>query len=83
MLEFAQTLRSELGIHITQLDFGGGFGVPTVRPFTQWDRRLILNGRPPGPVDVAAAARPEDYARDIMDLVRSYYPAGGGLHHRA
>ena len=63
MLEFARTLRSELGIHITQLDLGGGFGVPTVRPLTQWDRRLILNGRPPGPVDVAAAARPEDYAR--------------------
>ena len=78
MLEFARTLRSELGIHITQLDLGGGFGVPTVRPLTQWDRRLILNGRPPGPVDVAAAARPEDYARDIIDLVRSYYPVEAG-----
>jgi diaminopimelate decarboxylase len=74
MLEFARTLRSELGIHITQLDFGGGFGVPTVRPLTQWDRRLTLSGYPPGPVDVAAAARPEDYARDIVNLVRRYYP---------
>ena len=73
-LEFARAVRSEMGIHITQLDLGGGFGVPTVRPFTEWDTRLILNGRPPGPVDVAAAARPADYARAIIDLVRSYYP---------
>ena len=78
MLEFARTLRSELGIHITQLDLGGGFGVPTVRPFTAWDRRLILTGHPPGPIDIAAAARPEDYARDIIDLVRSYYPVEAG-----
>ena len=28
MLEFAQAVRSELGIDITQLDLGGGFGVP-------------------------------------------------------
>ena len=75
MLEFARTVRTELEIHITRLDLGGGFGVPTVRPFTGWDRRLILNGRPPGPVDVAAAAQPGDYAREIIDLIRSYYPA--------
>ena len=74
-LEFAQALRSELGVHITQLDLGGGFGVPTVRPFTEWDTRLTLNGRAPGPVDVEAAARPGDYARGIVDLVLKYYPA--------
>ena len=75
MLEFAQALRSELGIHITQLDLGGGFGVPTVRPFTEWDTRLTLNSRPPGPVDVAAAARPADYAQGIIELITKYYPA--------
>lgn len=74
MLEFARALRSELGIGITQLDVGGGFGVPTVRPFTEWDTRLVLNGLPAGPIDVAAAARPEDYARQIIELVREYYP---------
>ena len=74
MLEFARAVRSELGIHITQLDLGGGFGVPTVRPFTEWDTRLILNGRPPAPVDVAAAARPDDYARGIIELMQKYYP---------
>jgi diaminopimelate decarboxylase len=74
-LEFAQVLHSELGIQITQLDLGGGFGVPTVRPFTEWDTRLTLNGRPAGPVDVAAAAGPADYARGIVELVTKYYPA--------
>jgi diaminopimelate decarboxylase len=65
-----------LGIEIAQLDLGGGFGVPTVRPFTEWDTRLILNGRPAGPIDVGAAAQPEDYAREIVELLRKYYPAG-------
>ena len=74
-LEFAQALRTELGIHITQLDLGGGFGVPTVRPFTEWDTRLTLNSRPAGPVDVAAAARPADYAQGIIELITKYYPA--------
>ena len=74
-LEFAQALLIELGIHITQLDLGGGFGVPTVRPFTEWDTRLTLNSRPAGPVDVAAAARPADYAQGIIELITKYYPA--------
>jgi diaminopimelate decarboxylase len=74
-LEFAQRVRAELGIDITQLDLGGGFGVPTVRPFTEWDTRLTLNGRPPGPVDMVVAARPADYASGIVELIRKYYPA--------
>lgn len=74
MLEFARTLRNELNINIGHMDFGGGFGVPTVRPMSIWDHRLVANGMPPGPVDTAAAARPEDYSRRITDLVRRYYP---------
>ena len=75
MLDFAQAVRSELGVQITELDLGGGFGVATVRPFTEWDTRLVLNGRPPGPVDVSAAALPHDYAREIVALLQKYYPA--------
>lgn len=75
-LEFAQMVRAELGIEITQLDLGGGFGVPTVRPFTVWELRLMQNGRPTGPIDMAAAARPDDYAREIVALLRKYYSAG-------
>ena len=74
MLDFARRLKSELKIEVMHLDLGGGFGVPTVRPMSMWDQRLIANGMPPGPVDMEAAARPSDYSRSIIELVRQYYP---------
>ena len=73
MLEFAHQLRSELKVHIEHLDLGGGFGVPTVRPMSIWDQRLMADGLPPGPVDTEAAARPSDYSKSIVELVRHYY----------
>ena len=74
MLDFAQRLKSELKIEIMHFDLGGGFGVPTVRPMSIWDQRLMANGMPPGPVDTDAAARPRDYSQRIIELVRQYYP---------
>lgn len=76
MLEFAGRLKTELGVEISHLDLGGGFGVPTVRPMSIWDHRLVLNGLPPGPVDVDAAPRTEDYASAIASLVRQHYGDG-------
>jgi diaminopimelate decarboxylase len=67
-------LKTQLDIDITQLDLGGGFGVPTVRPMSIWDHRLTANGMPPGPVDSAAAARPGDFAHGIVSLIRSFFP---------
>ena len=40
VIRFAQQLDRELGIHITVFDFGGGFGVPTVRSPDAWDLRM-------------------------------------------
>ncbi|MEP6609638.1 MAG: hypothetical protein ABJA83_13290 [Burkholderiaceae bacterium] len=77
-LDFAHSVRVSTGLQITQLDLGGGFGVPTVRPFTEWDTRLTLNGFPAGPTDISAAPRPEDYARGIVELIRKYFPESGG-----
>lgn len=73
-LQFTGRLRSELDVNISHVDLGGGFGVPTVRPYSMWDRRLIANGMPPGPVDVAAAMRPADYSRRIVELLHEYLP---------
>jgi diaminopimelate decarboxylase len=73
MLDFARRLRVELGVQIAHIDLGGGFGVPTVRPMSLWDHRLIANGWPPGPVDIAAAPRPRDYAQAIADLVHRHF----------
>lgn len=79
MTAFARQLRAQLGVRIDYFDFGGGFGVPTVRPFDRWDERLIRNGRPPAPVDAAAAPTPTDFARGVIDIVRRHHPAGDPL----
>lgn len=76
MLEFAQRLRRELGVRITYLDFGGGFGVPTVQPFSVWDSRLTGTNRTAGPIELDATPSPADYAAAIVPLVRSFYPEG-------
>ena len=38
VLEFGERLRRELGVTIEVYDFGGGFGVPTVRKFSRLDQ---------------------------------------------
>lgn len=73
MLEFARHLRTETGIRISYFDFGGGYGVPTVQPFDEWDSRLFQNNLPLGPVDLNANPAIEDYARPIAELVRSFH----------
>jgi diaminopimelate decarboxylase len=67
-----------MGIELDYLDFGGGFGVPSVQPFDQWDERMVLTQRPVRPVELSATPRPADYARGIVALLDEFYPAGGG-----
>ena len=74
VLEFAKSLERDLGIRIRFFDFGGGFGVPTVRPFSEWDHRLMAAGYRPLATDVSAAASIQDYGQRITGLFKSYYP---------
>jgi len=74
MLEFARKVELELGLRIRYLDFGGGFGVPTVRPLDQWDERLAALGYPPGPIDTGKAPAVEEFTRAIVELMHSFYP---------
>ena len=74
MLEFARRLERDLGVRIRYFDFGGGFGVPTVRPLDQWDERLAAMGYPPGPVDTGKAPTIEAFAQAIVELMQAYYP---------
>ena len=76
MLEFARQLRQETGVRIEYFDLGGGFGVPTVQAFDQWDSRLIQNNLPVRPVEVDDAPRVADYAKAIAKLVREFNPDG-------
>ncbi len=76
VLEFAGVVHRETGLVMEYLDFGGGFGVPTVRHHSVMDGKLMLNGLPPllapGPVPPA----PTDYAEAITTLVRRFHPDG-------
>jgi diaminopimelate decarboxylase len=64
-------------VEISYFDLGGGFGVPTVQQFDSWDYRLMRNGRPPAPIDVATAPTPSDYARGIVEVMRRFHPTAG------
>lgn len=72
-LDFAAALKARFGVTIRYLDFGGGFGVPTVRPLDAWDERLLANGFPPAPLDPTAHPTPEDFGRAVVDLLASRY----------
>ena len=77
VLEFAKSLESELGIRMEFLDFGGGFGVPTVKSYSVNDTRLMANGFPPTAVDVDAHPRLDEFAATVANLVGRYYPQAG------
>jgi diaminopimelate decarboxylase len=77
VLEFADELRERAGVAIRFFDLGGGFGIPTVRPFSSTDFRLIANGFPPGLVDPDAAPRIEGYAGRIVELFRQHRSGTG------
>jgi len=73
MLAFARTLRDELGITMRYLDFGGGFGVPTVRPLSLRDRKLIDNGFQVNPPREGQAPTTAQYAKGIIERFSQYY----------
>ena len=62
------------GVSIRFLDFGGGFGVPTVRPLDVWDQRLMALGYPPGPIDPSQAPTIDSFAAAIVDALRETHP---------
>src|SRR5207237_6337886 len=75
VLEFASTLKRDFGIAIDFFDFGGGFGVPTVKQYSSMDRWLMANEDPPMAIDVRDHPPIERYAEHISALVREYCPA--------
>lgn len=77
MLDFAVVLREKLDIEIDAFDFGGGFGVPTVRTHEEWDGRLIALGFSARDAIPDDCPHPADYAKPLVDLFRQYYPEQG------
>ena len=73
VLEFARMLKRELDIDIHYFDFGGGFGVPTVKEFSEMDVKLRANNLPVRPLDITACPVIADYGRAIAELMGQYY----------
>ena len=78
VLEFAKSVERQLGISMSFLDFGGGFGVPTVKPYSVNDGRLMANGFPPTVLDVDAHPPLDAFAGAVGGLVSRYYPPATG-----
>ena len=72
MLDLGVELAESLDIRIRHYDLGGGFGVPTVKPFEGWDTRLLQSGRPAQLIDPAAAPDISVYAKGIAKLFAQY-----------
>lgn len=73
MLAFARQLRDEFGIEMRYLDFGGGFGVPTVRSLKDLDVKFLANGFQVNPPREGQAPTTEEYARGIVEQLSRYY----------
>lgn len=65
LIDFAAELKSKNGMVIDVLDFGGGFGVPTVRGLTAWDLRMVALGYPPLRANPDGVPRPSDFAKAL------------------
>jgi len=78
VLEFSKSVERQLGIRMEFLDFGGGFGVPTVKPYSVTDTRLMASGFPPTVLDVDAHPPIDAFSETVGDLVSRYYPPAGG-----
>jgi len=75
VLTFVRRVRNAFGVDLSYLDLGGGFAVPTVRPYDAWDYRLMRHSWPPAPIDYDSTPTPDEYAAAIIQVVRDFYPA--------
>ncbi len=75
VMDFSVLVERRLGIRTHYFDFGGGFGVPTVAPFSQLDNRLLANKFPAWTPGTSASPGLEEYGRAIGGLFRQYHSA--------
>ncbi|MFH1932387.1 MAG: hypothetical protein ABIN18_12470 [Pseudomonadota bacterium] len=73
VLELSKLIKRELDISIRYFDFGGGFGVPTVRGYSQLDFKLFKNNLPPRVTKVSTCPTINEYSQKIIELFGDYY----------
>jgi len=74
VLDFSVVLNERLGIGIKFFDFGGGFGVPSVRSYSRIENMLRPYSLTPRSNHVSAYEPFTEYSASIIQLFRKYYP---------
>lgn len=72
VLDLAILVKTEIEVSIRYFDFGGGFSVPTVRPYSEIDHELFANDFPAWIPKAEACPLPSEYGRKIIDLFREF-----------
>jgi diaminopimelate decarboxylase len=72
VLELGRKVESELGVVPDLYDFGGGFGVATVRGLDEWDNRMVSLGYPAREALPADCPTPDEYASRLEALLHEF-----------
>src|SRR5688572_12982734 len=79
VLTFARVLRERHGIELSLYDFGGGYGVATVRGTDLWDDRMVGLGYPAREALPEDCPRPADYGARVAGLLSELLPKPVGV----
>jgi diaminopimelate decarboxylase len=78
ILALGDRVRSELGVEIPILDFGGSLASPTVASIGKLDRRLSITLQTPLPApDLSATLGIREYVQCVVDQVEEHYARRG------
>ena len=76
VLALADRVKTELGVELAILDFGGSLATPTVAQIGELDRRLSITFQAPLPAPVPEATLPiREYVRCVVEQVEAHYAA--------
>lgn len=75
VMDFSVLVERRLGMRTRYFDFGGGFGVPTVSPFSRLDLKLLANKLPVWTPHTSVSPGFEEYGRAVGSLFRQYHSA--------
>ena len=73
-IDLSMLLKRKLGITLRYFDFGGGFYVPTVRPYSELDKKLLTGNFPVQETKARSLVPLSEYGRAITELFGRYYP---------
>jgi diaminopimelate decarboxylase len=72
-LALGREVKRALGVSLSKMDFGGGFGVSTTLPRGRWARILEEMGSPVEVPLPGSKPAPSDYARELVPMINAYF----------